>query len=247
MNTTLQPIPELDNRTSDQKEQIHNWLAELGIRETIKKLHDEWGIDVTYNKLQRYRKRHLQKEQLAEHLEHQITMPEYLNLMNGRPVPYDQAGLELIQKRAFELAHQPKISAATLSTLQRVLNYKTARALTERREARADQRLALAEKRLAQNDRRIDLAEKALALRREESEHRRNNQNSKLTTKNSKLADHADQYGPVATNWEEVGQRVCKIFGISPEEEKRRAELHKTWKNPHARPGIPEEINPVYD
>jgi hypothetical protein len=178
-------------------------------------------------------------------------MPEYLNLMNGRPVPYDQAGLELIQKRAFELAHQPKISASTLSTLQRVLNYKTARALTERREARADQRLALAEKRLAQNDRRIDLAEKALALRREESEHRRASSPSPLGGERAGVRGassndpRADAYGPVATNWEEVGQRVCKIFGISPEEEKRRAELHKTWKNPHARPGIPEEINPV--
>jgi hypothetical protein len=241
MNTTLQPIPELDYRSADQKEQIHNWLAELGIRETIKKLHDEWGIDVTYNKLQRYRKRLREKEQLAEHLEHEITMPEYLNLMNGRPVPYDQAGLELIQKRAFELAHQPKISASTLCTLQRVLNYKTARTLTERREARADQRLALAEKRLAQTDRRIDLAEKALALRREESEHRRANPK----TKDSNLEKKGDQYGPVATNWEEVGERARKIFGISEEESARRAELHKTWKNPHARPGIPEEINPV--
>ena len=63
--------------------------------------------------------------------------------------------------------------------------------------------------------------------------------------KNSESAKQPDQYGPVATNWEEVGQRVCKIFGISPEEEKRRAELHKTWKDPHARPGIPEEINPI--
>lgn len=236
MNTTIQPIPELDNRSADQKEQIHNWLAELGIRGTIEKLHDEWGIDVTYNKLQRYRKRLLQKEQLAEHLEHEITMPEFLNLMNGRPVAYDQAGLALIQKRAFELAHQPKISASTLATLQRIFNYKTARADAERR--------------LAQTDRRNDLTEQNLKLRREQFEDLRQHRaqiraSSQSKTKDSDLTKRADHLGPVATNWKEVGERVCKLFGITPEEEARRAELHKTWKDPYARPGIPEEINPV--
>src|SRR5687768_17224355 len=128
MNTTLQPIPELDYRSESQKEQIHDWLAELGIRGTIEKLRDEWGLPVTYNKLQRYRKRVLQKDQLAEHLEHEIAMPEYLAMLNGRPVPYDEAGLALIQKRAFELAHEPKITPAKLATLQRIFNYKTIRA-----------------------------------------------------------------------------------------------------------------------
>ena len=57
----------------------------------------------------------------------------------------------------------------------------------------------------------------------------------------------SDHLGPIATDWKALGERVCKQFGITPEEEARRAELHKTWKNPHARPGIPEEINPIDD
>ena len=42
-----------------------------------------------------------------------------------------------------------------------------------------------------------------------------------------------DALGPLARNWAEVGDRVCKQFGITREELIRRAELRRTWKNPN--------------
>lgn len=110
-----------------------------------------------------------------------------------------------------------------------------------------------AAKRLEFSGKRLRLSMKSLAIRRKQHRDRmalarermreKNENDSRSSTNGS--AKQADHLGPVATNWEEVGQRVCKLFGITPEEEARRAELHKTWKDPHARPGIPEEINPV--
>ena len=180
----------------------------------------------------------LEKQQLAEHLEHEIAMPEYLALLNARPVPYDEAGLALIQKRAYELALEPNISAAKLATLQRIFNYKNARADIEHKKQIAE--------------RNTTVREKSLALREQESA-RRASSPSPLQAERAAVSGssdsrpQSDHLGPIATDWKALGQRVCKQFGITPEEEARRAELHKTWKNPHARPGIPEEINPIDD
>jgi hypothetical protein len=117
--------------------------------------------------------------------------------------------------------------------------------------ARATQRLEFCGKRLRlamkslafrrrQHRDRMVLARERVALAREKNE----SDSRRATNPSAKQADHL---GPIATDWKGVGERVCKLFGITPEEEARRAELHKTWKDLHARPGIPEEINPVDD
>ena len=85
----------------------------------------------------------------SEHLDHEISMPEYLALLNGHPVSYDQAGIQSIQKRAFEMLHTPNISAAKLATLLCIFHYKTNLTLTDRRETRADQRLELSRQKFA--------------------------------------------------------------------------------------------------
>jgi hypothetical protein len=229
MNTTIQPIPELDYRSESQKDQINDWLSELGIRKTLEKLRDEWGLTVTYNKLQRYRKRLLEKDQLTEHLEHEIAMPEYLALLNGHPVSYDQAGLELIQKRAFELLHEPKISPARLATLQRIFHYKTARTDIEHRRQL--------------DERNTKVREDALALRREESARRAASAKSKTeTSKASDTAEQSDHLGPLARNWEDVSARARKHFGITLEESQRRAALRKIWRENNG--CIPHPLSP---
>jgi hypothetical protein len=116
---------------------------------------------------------------------------------------------------------------------------------------RADEQSARAAQRLEFTAKRFRLSVKSLAFRRKQHRDRmtlareKNENVSSRATKNSvKKFDHL---GPIATDWKGVGERVCKQFGITPEEEARRAELHKTWKQPHTRPGIPEEINPIDD
>jgi hypothetical protein len=48
-----------------------------------------------------------------------------------------------------------------------------------------------------------------------------------------------DDLGPYATNWDEVGDRACKKFGITRAELIRRAELRRTWKNPNDYRNVP--------
>src|SRR5687767_13969524 len=157
MNTKLQPITDFDALTDDQRDQLHNWLEEgIATRTVMTKLKDEFGFDVTYNKLYRYGKRLLQSRLLVDTADHNDTAQNirtFLDILNGNPVPYDEAGLALIQKRAFEAACAPKLRISQLATLQRVFHYKTARAECARR--------------AAQTDRRNDLAERSLQLRHE--------------------------------------------------------------------------------
>jgi hypothetical protein len=137
---------------------------------------------------------------------------------------------ELREQSAALRAAKEERDQAKAERAQQMHEHKIA--LDLRQEARAERNTALREAHLK-------LAEQKLAA-----------SNSKLKIKNSTLGPDGrpgDHLGPIATNWKEVGQRVCKLFGITPEEEARRAELHKTWVDPNIRPGIPEEINPVLD
>ena len=108
---------------------------------------------------------------------------------------------------------------------------------------------ARAEKRLEFCGKRLRLSIKSMAFRRKQHRDRMTLAREKIESDSQRAtnpsARKSDHLGPIATDWKGVGERVCKLFGITPEEEARRAELHKTWKDPHARPGIPEEINPV--
>jgi hypothetical protein len=120
-----------------------------------------------------------------------------------------------------------------------------------RRAKRDGEQSARADKRLDFSGKRLRLSMKSLALRRKQHRERmklaRERMEKDPQGASNGSAKKADHLGPIATDWKGVGERVCKLFGITPEEEARRAELHKTWKDPHARPGIPEEINPIYD
>ena len=238
MNTTLQPIDELENLSEDQRDQLRDWLTELSIRKTMSKLRDEWSIIITYNKLQRYRQRLLAKDQVSEHLDHKMAMTEFLNLLNGNPVPYDEAGLALIQKRAFEAACAPKIAVSSLATLQRIFNYKNARSDIEFRKKIAERNTAVREAKLA-----LDRARSPSPLG---GDH--NSRSERLVEGNTLVAGSGshwagvrgvpasdsvpcDHLGPLARNWEDVRRRAQIKFGITPEESARRAELRRIRRN----------------
>ena len=111
MNSQLKPITDFDALTDAQRDQLHNWLDEgIAVHAVMTKLKDEFGFVITYNKLYRYWQRLLQSRLLADpadptgHIDAAQNIRAFLDLLNGNPVPYDQAGLTLIQKRAFEAA-----------------------------------------------------------------------------------------------------------------------------------------------
>ena len=255
----------------DQLDQLYDWLLEMPVAKVVEKLAQPapygYGVQTYITTLQRFKQRRyaelaadqLEAAKIAIAASAQSNNPNNCNNAhdNGEDAILDHAIATTLKRQLFARASAPDATNADLALLARYVQRND--------KIKIDiERVQIARERLAQNNRRLELLErttvvreKTLVLRREESEHRRTH--SKLNTcaqsaqaptrtgLNSKLAEQSDAYGPVPTDLEGLGERVRKIFGISEEESKRRAELHKTWKDPHARPGIPEEINPVYD
>ena len=236
----------LDTLSSDQLDQLYDWLLEMPVSKVAEKIAqpapEGFGLKTHITTLRRFKRRRW-AEQAADQLE--AARLAAANSNNSDDAILDTAIASTLKRQLFERASAPDATSADLALLARYVQRNDKLKLDI-------ERVQIARERLAQNNRRLDLLdraqqvrEKTLDLRREEFEHHR--ANSQPKTKNGDVEKKADQYGPVATNWDEVGERVRKIFGISEEESARRKELHKTWKNPHARPGIPEEINPIYD
>ncbi|HEV8542709.1 MAG TPA: hypothetical protein VGR78_09995 [Verrucomicrobiae bacterium] len=116
--------------------------------------------------LSRYDARRALADGLIDREDTARSIRAFLAIQNAEPIPFDQAGLALVQERAFDLVSAPKITASILATLHRVFHYNTARADYERRHAQS-------EKRLLQTDRRNEIAERAVKVREEELADRR--------------------------------------------------------------------------
>jgi hypothetical protein len=127
-------------------DQINIWLNDISLSDVRAKILSHHGIEISEPTLSRYNKRRHLAEQLLEHEADAETVQHCLDLLNGKPIPYDQAGLALVEKRAFELAADPNITPAQLATLQRILSYKQRCADTQRRLAQNDQRIAISER-----------------------------------------------------------------------------------------------------
>src|SRR5437868_132504 len=107
----FKPIPELEHLTPDHLEKVHDILRSTTYADAQQDIHIRYGIKLSINRLFRY----LQKLNAAEELSSvdddlTVTVNDYLNLLNGQPVPFSAAGINVIQKRAFELACSPSTS-----------------------------------------------------------------------------------------------------------------------------------------
>src|SRR5262245_8785199 len=192
MNTQLKPIPELDNLPEARRDQLHDWLDTLGYIKTIAKLKQEWGLEITYNKLYRYYQRILQKAELDLVLEDELSVPQYLDLLNGRSIPYDKAGIQRIMHRAYHLIAEHGHSPTKLATLLRVLHYNKSCEWTD--------------KRIAISDRLAKVREAQLALK-----------TPRFTPANPNPNPDCDDLGPVATTVEQLRARVRKKFPRTPD------------------------------
>src|SRR5678815_4197710 len=128
--------------TEDQFAQLHAWLDDpadtyVKIR---KKLLDDFGIKISDSTLSRY----CQNRDLARHLtekeEDTDSVRDFLAIMNGQRVPYSEAGIELVMKRAFNLATAREMPPAKLATLLRVFHYKKNCEWNERRHTQNERR-----------------------------------------------------------------------------------------------------------
>ena len=240
----------LDTLTDEQKDQLYDWLQQMPVPQVALKLAqpapEGFGIKTHNTTLQRYKER-----RWAEEAADQMEAAKIAGARSADDATLDTAIASTLKRHLFARASAPDATTADLALLARFVHRNEKLKLDI-------QRVQISRERVAQNNRRLDILERdtvvreqTLALRREESARRASSpsplQGERAGVRGDSVRGASDHLGPIATDWKALGERVCKQFGITPEEEARRAELHKTWKNPHARPGIPEEINPIDD
>ena len=225
----------LDTLTDEQKDQLYDWLLQMPVPQVAYKLAqpapEGFGVKTYVTTLQRFK-----KSRWTEEAADQLEAAKTARATSADDAALDTAIASTLKRHLFERASAPDATTADLALLARFVHRN------EKLKLEVD-RVQISRERISQNNRRLGILERdtqvreqTLALRREESARRAN---SPSKTKHSESTEQSDHLGPYATNWDEVGDRTCKHFGITREELIRRAELRRTWKNPNDHPGTP--------
>lgn len=119
----LKLFHEFDRLSAADLQQVHDSLTRTTYRETIDFLREEFGIVISYGRLQRYYQHWQQTLLLKAQAGVQITVNEYIQFQNGVALPFSDLTQHLIYKAAFIQAAQPENhTPAKLLTLQRIAN-----------------------------------------------------------------------------------------------------------------------------
>ena len=142
--------PEITALTDTNRALLDTWLDEgVTYHQILDLFPTEFGCKITYNKLQRYSAKRGLAAQVSTYCDTALSADDLLALHNGQPGRFSEAGLIVVQKRAFELAAEPKTSVSKLNSLLRILSYKENADLHQRRvkaaETSAEARLLSAE------------------------------------------------------------------------------------------------------
>ena len=133
---------EFDKLTYEQLSEVHIWLDDFSYRVTLEKLKAQFGIKITQSKLHRYNQKRELADEICGEEEFQVDMKHWYDLINGNPVPYDQATLKLLSRKMFEYLLNPanKVTAHSLAMLHRLATYETTLDITLRRLALAERK-----------------------------------------------------------------------------------------------------------
>ena len=232
----------LDTLTDEQKDQLYDWLKQMPVLQVALKLAqpapEGFGIKTHNTTLQRYKER-----RWAEEAADQMEAAKNVCASSADHAILDTAIASTLKRHLFARASAPDAKTADLALLARFVHRNEKLKLEV-------ERVQISRERLAQNNRRLDLVdrsvkvrEETLAFRREESARRAASPSPLRGERAGVRGDsvrgasdsepQSDHLGPYATNWDEVGDRACKHFGITRAELIRRAELRRTWKNPN--------------
>lgn len=119
----LKLFHDFDRLSPADLQRVHDALARSTYRQTMEFLRDEFGIAITYGRLQRYYHHWQQTLLLKAQTGASITVNEYIRFQNGEALPYPAITQHLIQKAAFIQAANPENhTPARLLTLQRIAN-----------------------------------------------------------------------------------------------------------------------------
>lgn len=130
----FKPIPEFEHLSPDQLEKINDLIRSATYAKAQREIEIRYGIKLSINKLFRYLHRLNAAEEFSS-VDEELTVSvnDYVNLLNGKPVPFSAAGKQVIQKRAFELACAPNTSPSLLKDLFRIFTYEDRHSLAERK------------------------------------------------------------------------------------------------------------------
>jgi hypothetical protein len=175
------PLPEFAGLAPDKLEAIHDYIRHHTYEESIAFLHKELGVEISLNRLYRYRSRLDLATQLEIAHDNAPAIENLLALLAGKPVDIDAAGLQIIKQRALALASRPDAAASTLMNIFRVFTWEHRKTVTEHRMRSQDRRDKCRERIAKVAERRQNLAEKKFkkAVEKEENEYYNDEENTK--------------------------------------------------------------------
>jgi hypothetical protein len=185
----FEPLPEFAGLAPERLEVIHDYIRHHTYEESIEFLHKELGVEISQNRLYRYRSRLDLAIQLEIAYDNAPAIENLLALLAGKPVDIDSAGLQVIKQRALALSARPDAAASVLMNLFRIFTW--------------DHRKNVAEHRMHSIDRREKCRERVTKV----AERRQ-----KLAEKKFKKAEEKNRY----YDPEETSARVREIFGELP-------------------------------
>jgi hypothetical protein len=119
----LKLFHEFDRLSPADLQRVHDSLSRSTYRKTIDFLRDEFGIVISYGRLQRYYQHWQQTLLIKTQSGVQIGVNEFIQFQNGEALPFSDLTHHLIYKAAFIQAAQPENhTPAKLLALQRIAN-----------------------------------------------------------------------------------------------------------------------------
>ena len=159
---------EIADLTEDQRTLLHEWLDLHSYRKVMELFKTEFGVPISYSKIQRYNAHRETAEDLSTYHDTTLDADALIDLYNAKPGRFDQAGITLIQKRAFEFAAEKDTSVSKLTGLLRIFGYQKQVEIKERH-TRAVEKIADSRVRMVD----IQEAESAARMVRNEEQPKR--------------------------------------------------------------------------
>lgn len=131
----LKLFHDFDRLSPADLQRVHDSLLNSTYHKTIAFLRDQFGVVITYGRLQRYYQRWQETQLIKAQSGVTIGVNELISLQNGAALPIPALAHHLIQKAACIQAAQPNQTPARLLSLQRIashdFNQKMAREKSE--------------------------------------------------------------------------------------------------------------------
>jgi hypothetical protein len=156
----FEPLPEFASLPPDQLEAIHDFIRHHTYEESIEFLREQLGVEISLNRLYRYRSRLDLATQLEIADDNAPAIENLLALLAGKPVDIDAAGLHVIKQRALALASRPDAAPSVLMNLFRIFTWEHRKNVTEHRLHSLDRRDKCRERITKVAERRQKLAER---------------------------------------------------------------------------------------